>query len=98
LLDELSDVLQRPRLRLKYSLREEDIEALIKLLLLLGEAVEPAQRITACRDPKDDKVLEAAVEGKAQFIVTGDKDLFVLSPFKGIFILGPSAFLERLAL
>ena len=38
-----------------------------------------------------------AVEGKAQFIVTGDKDLLVLSPFEGIPILGPPAFRGRFA-
>jgi putative PIN family toxin of toxin-antitoxin system len=92
----LIDVLNRPRLRLRYSLRQEDIESLVKLLLLRGEVVEPARNIAACRDPKDDKVLEVAVEGKVQFIVTGDEDLLVLSPFEGILILGPSEFLRSL--
>ncbi|HYG64190.1 MAG TPA: putative toxin-antitoxin system toxin component, PIN family [Thermoanaerobaculia bacterium] len=96
LLDELIDVLNRPRLRMKYSLRKEDVEDLLKLLLLRGEVVEPARSIVACRDPKDDKVLEAAVEGRAQFIVTGDEDLLVLSPFESILMVGPSEFLHSL--
>ena len=40
------------------------------------------ERITACRDPTDDKFLELAVNGRADMIVTGDLDLLVLSPFR----------------
>lgn len=50
--------------------------------------------VRACRDPKDDKFLELAVSGNANYIVTGDKDLLVLSPFRGIPILTPAQFLE----
>jgi len=42
-------------------------------------------------------VLEAAVAGQVDFIVSGDKDLLTLSPFEGIPILSPAAFLRRLA-
>ena len=56
----------------------------------------PAQRINACRDPKDNMVLEAAVAGQVDVIVSGDKDLLTLSPFKGIPVLTPAAFLRRL--
>ena len=49
--------------------------------------------IKACRDPDDDKILEIAVAGIADCIVSGDKDLLVLDPFRGIPILTPAAFL-----
>ena len=50
--------------------------------------------ITACRDPKDNKFLEAAIAARADVIVTGDADLLALHPFRGIPILSPAAFLE----
>lgn len=54
-------------------------------------------RITACRDPKDDKFLELAVSGHATHIVSGDSDLVALNPFQGIQILPPHSFLELLS-
>jgi|SRR5580698_3264262 putative PIN family toxin of toxin-antitoxin system len=50
--------------------------------------------IRACRDPNDDKFLEVAVHGRADAIVTGDGDLLVLNPFRGIAILTPRAYLQ----
>jgi uncharacterized protein len=49
--------------------------------------------IRACRDPKDDKFLEVAVHGHANLIITGDNDLLVLHPFRGIAILTPADYL-----
>lgn len=95
LLEELVDVLNRPRIRDKYQLTDQDIQAVIGLILLRGEAVLPQERITACRDPKDDKFLEVAVAGEADVIVSGDDDL-VLHPLDGIPILSPAAFLRML--
>lgn len=96
LLEELLDVLNRPRIRHKYGLTEEDIETVLGLILLCGEAVVPEQRIRACRDPKDDKFLEVAVAGKADVIVSGDEDLLTLHPFAGIPIFPPGDFLRML--
>jgi len=53
--------------------------------------------IVACRDPKDDKFLEAAVAGTADAIVSGEADLLTLHPFRGISILSPTAFLAAVA-
>ncbi len=47
-----------------------------------------------CRDPDDDKVLETALMGDAECVVTGDNDLLVMSPFRGIPILTPAEFLS----
>jgi putative PIN family toxin of toxin-antitoxin system len=96
LLKELVDVLNRPRIRNKYGLTEQDIETVLSLILLRGEAVAPQMQIAACRDPKDDKFLDVAVSGKADVIVSGDQDLLVLHPFSGIPILPPAAFLTML--
>ena len=56
--------------------------------------VDITQQMAACRDPRDNKFLEVAVNGGASCIVTGDDDLLVLHPFRGIDILSPRDFLE----
>jgi putative PIN family toxin of toxin-antitoxin system len=53
-------------------------------------------KITDCRDPKDNKFLELAIDGKADYIITGDEDLLVLHPYQNVSILTPAAFLELL--
>lgn len=96
LLEELIDVLNRPRIRRKYNLSQDDIKTVVGLILLRGEAVEPERTITVCRDPKDNKFLEVAVAGQADVIVSGDEDLLVLNPFEEIPIVPPRTFLELL--
>jgi putative PIN family toxin of toxin-antitoxin system len=96
LLEELVDVLNRPRIRDKYSVTEEDVKAFLALLLLRGEVVHPEWHITVCRDSKDNKFLDVAVAGQADVLVSGDKDLLVLHPFQDIPILSPAEFLQNL--
>ena len=52
-------------------------------------------RSQVCRDPKDDKFLELAVNGAAQLIITGDADLLALHPFRRTEILTPARYLAR---
>jgi putative PIN family toxin of toxin-antitoxin system len=86
---QLLDVLARPYLaRL---IAPSSLEWFNKLLAR-AETVTIAESITACRDPTDDKFLELAVGGKADFIVSGDADLLVLNPFRGIAIIPPAIF------
>lgn len=73
LIDELSDVWQRPRLRDK--INAADAERLLEQLLLRAEMVEPVTAPPHCRDPQDQPVLSAAIDGRADAIVTGDADL-----------------------
>jgi putative PIN family toxin of toxin-antitoxin system len=96
LLDELADVLNRPRIRQKYHVVDRDITTLIRLILLRGEAVTPALKIAVCRDPKDNKFLEVAVAGRADVIVSEDGDLLAMHPFEEIPILSSGAFLQML--
>ena len=70
-------------------------EALLDRLAPLVEIVGIVQRVQVCRDPKDDKFLELAVNGRANVVVTGDDDLLSLHPFRGIDILSPAAYLDR---
>jgi uncharacterized protein len=52
--------------------------------------------INVCRDPKDNMFLELASSGKANYIITGDKDLLELNPFQGIQIISPKKFIEQI--
>ena len=95
MLVEIIDVLGRDRFRTKYHIRTDDINALVNLIRLRGELVIPDQSVHACRDPKDDKFLEAALVGEADCIVSGDADLLEMRSFKGIPILRPAEFLAQ---
>jgi putative PIN family toxin of toxin-antitoxin system len=93
---EIIDVLGRPPFRAKYHILPEDITALVNLIRLRGELVSPQKKISACRDPKDNKFLEAALAGEADCIVSGDADLLALTPFEDIPILRPAEILAKL--
>ena len=96
LLTELVKVLRRPRLRDKWRFTDDELNILLRLIVTRGEPVSPTRRVTVCRDPTDNMVLEAALTGHADVVVSGDADLVVLRPFVGIPIVGPAAFLSRL--
>jgi len=93
-LKELNEVLAREKFNQYLNLEER--ERFIFSLLRESTFVNIKERIDACRDPKDDKFLELAVSGKAACIVTGDKDLLVLNPFRNIPIMKPAQFLTDL--
>ena len=88
---ELNQVLNRKKFAKYFTLEEKQV-FLVKLIEK-SELVEIEEVITACRDPKDDKFLELAVSGKADFMITGDRDLLVLNPFRSIEIITANEFL-----
>lgn len=96
ILVEIIDVLGREKFRNKYQITPDDIATLIDLIRLRGELVIPSQKVSACRDPKDDIFLEAALEGNAEYIVSGDFDLLDMKSYEKIAILRVSEFLARL--
>lgn len=57
--------------------------------------IESRTVVTDCRDPKDNKFLALALDAPASHIVTGDKDLLVLNPYRGITICNPAGFLAE---
>ena len=81
-LNELADVLARPKFDRYISLK--DRQEFLRLLSRVAQIVPVTYTIHACRDPKDDMVLEVAVNGEAQTVVTGDQDLLSLNPFHRI--------------
>lgn len=75
LVEELLDVLSRPRLVRKYRLAAIDIAEFAALLDERALKVEPRGKLRLCRDRADDVVLETALLGKAQYAVSRDDDL-----------------------
>lgn len=88
LLAELHEVVNKKFPILAYELKI--IERKIKKLFL---TVHPKETLSVVRDIDDNRVLEAAVEGKCKFIITGDKDLLQLISYKDIQIVTPDTFL-----
>ncbi len=91
---EVEKALRLPKIR-KY-LREPD-EALLWLvdLAALADLVQDTGSVVGvCRDPADDVILAAALEGRASVVVTGDDDLLALIEHEGVDIVTPRAFLE----
>lgn len=92
-LEELAEVLARPKFDLYVTVGER--QEFLRLIGRVAEVVPTVMTVRECRDPKDDKFLELALSGEADVIVTGDADLLVLNPFRGIPIMTPIAYLER---
>jgi len=88
-LAELAQTISRDKFNPYVSL--EDRQEFFRLYARLAEWVPISSTVRVCRDPKDDKFLELAVDGQAQILVTGDKDLRGLSPYRDIQILTPAA-------
>ncbi|MCY4060492.1 MAG: putative toxin-antitoxin system toxin component, PIN family [Gammaproteobacteria bacterium] len=65
-------------------------------LTMVAEWVSIAGSKLGCRDPDDDKLLETALAGDADCLVTGDRDLLEMHPFRGIPVLTAAAFLASM--
>jgi putative PIN family toxin of toxin-antitoxin system len=87
LLDELRDVLTR-----KLRQRSVDVRAALRLFKETFTLVVPAMIEPICRDRDDDVVLATALAGECVAVVTGDQDLLILDPFRGIRVLSPADF------
>lgn len=86
-LEELSSVLARVKFNKYISI--EDRQQFLRKLLRITEKVTITKRLQECRDPRDDKFLEVAVNGRANFIISGDQDLLVMNPSKDFKIVSP---------
>jgi putative PIN family toxin of toxin-antitoxin system len=84
---ELADVLARPRFDRYVSL--DDRKSFLRRLGQIAESVSITQLVRECRDPKDDKFLEVALNGRADVIITGDADLLEMHPWREIAIMSP---------
>ena len=97
LVEELAHVLSYPRIAERLPLDDAELGAVLTGLLAKAE-VTPGQLHLpgVTRDPKDDAVVACAVEGKADYIVSGDQDLLALGEYQGIRVITPRHFVELL--
>ncbi len=88
LMDELRETLDR-----KFRLPAADVRGALQLFSQTFTLVTPgALEPPVCRDRDDDAVLATALAGECDAIITGDRDLLVLDPFRSIRVLAPSSF------
>lgn len=92
-LNELLHVLRRPKLAAYVTLSER--EAFLHAFSQEIELVEPNERITICRDPRDNQFLELSAAGRADYLITGDGDLLTLGSFRATAIMAPAVFLKQ---
>ena len=97
ILSEVRRSLAYPRVRKHLIASDDDLDLWVASLALMGEPVEGSLRIAAvAEDPEDDKYIAAALEGRAQFIVTGDTHLLALKTYEGVRMVTPRVFLGLL--
>ena len=94
LLEEIREVTQRPKFAKYFPLQE--VESLLSFLRLKGILFEPSENIHICRDEEDDYLLALAVEAKAHYLVTGDKDLLVIKEIASCRIVDVKTFEEKM--
>lgn len=79
-------------------LDQDDVDEFFRMLVGKSEVVEPASRLDIIKeDPADNRVLECAVAGRADFIVSGDRHLLRLGSFAGVQIVTARRMVELLA-
>ncbi len=92
LIKEFVSVISRPKF---YFINEEEKNQFLIFLLQISNLVEPKIKLNVIKDdPTDNIILECAVEGKVDYIVSGDQHLLQLKEFKGIKIVTAKKFLE----
>lgn len=95
IIKEAVEVLSREDLLRLKSIQKLDADRLVALLRQ-APMVSPTVTVTVCRDPDDNKFLEAAVAAKAAYVVTGDKDLRSIGEYEGVRMRYPGEFLREL--
>ena len=94
MLAEYRKILGYNRLRVLHHLSDERIDEFIDGFRQHGTSIDVTIRLDIIKeDPDDNRVLECAIEGSADYIVSGDKDILRLKEYEGIVILPPAAFL-----
>lgn len=92
-MEELADVLARDKWDRYVSI--DDRQEFLGRLLQIATMVPVLTEVTDCRDPKDNQFLALALDAKADCIVSGDRDLLLLNPWRGIKIVTPADYLEN---
>ena len=97
IMEEVARKLLHPKIRQRYAVSDEEREGVLSLLRGQSEMTAGAAEVhPGSRDPDDDRVIAAALEAQADFVVTGDSDLLTLGTYRGIPIVSPAEFLQQL--
>ena len=97
ILIELRRCLDYPKLRKFILLTDDEIDRWILALELISDMVKPGRAVKAVPDdPGDDHLLATALEGRAAFLVTGDRHVLALGEYEGVRIVTPVEFLKAL--
>lgn len=92
ILEEVSE-----RLENKFNLPPEEIGRLMDILLSYSSLINPTTKVNAVKaDEKDNMIVECAIDGKADVIVTGDRHLLDLEDYKSIKIISPTDFMKTI--
>lgn len=92
-LHELFEVIERPKISKYFTSIKQD--SLFNQLNQVSLLIDTKSKINVCRDPNDDFLLILAKDGKADYLITGDKDLLILNPFNKTKICTPTEFKEN---
>lgn len=93
--EEIGRVIRQPKVVKYHKLKEEEIQDFLLDLYSASEETEEKIKVNVTKDPTDNLFLACAKEGKADYIVTGDKDFLKLEEYEGIKIINPAQFLKR---
>uniref|UniRef100_UPI00404B6605 putative toxin-antitoxin system toxin component, PIN family n=1 Tax=Flavobacterium sp. TaxID=239 RepID=UPI00404B6605 len=94
LIEEFIDVVNRPKFVKYFS--KSDIEKILRYFDQYGKLFEVKSDFKICRDEKDNFLLNLSVDSKADFLITGDRDLLVLEKIQNTEILSFSDFIKRI--
>lgn len=95
MIEEAKKVIEYPKIKKKYALGEDNIKQIVLNLLRYSIVVDNPQALNVIKeDPEDNRVLSTAIDGKADYIVSGDSHLLSLRSYKGIDIITPKGFCE----
>ena len=79
----------------KFSRDKEELSRVAVVLGEMGQIVEPSRRLSVLRDEPDNRILECAVEGKAEAIVTGDKAMLAIGEYEEIRLVTLADYLKK---
>lgn len=86
-IDEVAEILSRPKIKKRYRIDPRDREAFLQLLRLDTVLLPHMTAPGVCRDPDDDYLLGCAAAGRADYLVTGDEDLLSIGRYRDVAIL-----------
>lgn len=93
MIEDLADVLKRPHIRRRYKITDLDVERILQALKSYATIVPGKVELAVVnKDPDDDVVIATAVEGEADYLVTGDPHLLEIGSYAGIRIVTPAQF------